>query len=739
MSTARLFSILLPSLLLTASAAWAQDASAIDDAWDDPKPPSTPAKPAAVPAKPAVAPAAPAPPSGVKARVEEAWGDDDPPQAVTPARRRAEGQAEPGAEAAAPGRRPGRAAARAVADTPPPPPALPDDAPPLALTRELSEREIDAAFRTWRDHVAAGRSDEAEVALQALLDLKAAAQAAALDAVAMAVLRVAEAQLEQGQSLRAVSFARAAVQLAPSLPSAHFGLARISLQADATDPGRALSAFSGAVGSLWARSGHARGVVGNVGTVGLIALIGTGGLGIALLFVRGARRFFHDFHHLFPRGARRWQTVTIALLLLALPLVLRLGMLPVLIALALAVSMALSLRERGVSAALLVLVGLVPLATGVLVERSGFVGTIAEDVSLLGDGGSGAERAAARVEARRLEDRAGAAELLALGSFQGRRGQLARAEATLRQAGALEPGNGRVMTNLGNVRFAHQDLEGALKLYEEAARADPTLIAPHLNAASLHERRATRMDVGDAIRERDRAQQARNRAKLLQPDLEPSTAPPRPILNLLVDWPQPDPAALAALARSPETSAQISQQAATLIGRGTPMQVALMGVLGALAVLGLGALRRPLKASSACLKCGGEACRRCDGEVAGGLCVGCSNAFGKRGVVPPQQRARKQQEIERQRSRRQRIASGLGLVVSGAGHVVSGAPLIGITSAFLFLAGVVTVVLHRGVLRPVMGGLDAGMILVLVVLLPLLFVLHLWTIRALRRRLGEES
>lgn len=731
MSTARLFSILLPSLLLTATAAWAQDASAIDDAWDDPAPP------AARSTKRAASPT----PAAVKAKVEEAWGDDeDDASAAAPARRgdEASGEARGGTRRSS--RATAAASAKAPVEAPPSGPALPQDAPPLTVTRELSGGEIEAAFRTWRDDVVAGRADASEAGLQALLDLKADAQAESLDAVAVAVLRVAQAQLAQGQALRAVSYARAAVQLAPAVPSVHFGLARISIEADAADPARALSAVSGGIQALWARAGHARSLVGNIGTAVLMALLGTGVLGIALLFLRGARRFFHDFHHLFPRGARRWQTATIAVLLLTLPLVLRLGMLPVLIALAIAVAMSLSMRERSVAAVLLLLVGAIPLATGALVDVSGFVGTPAEDIVLLGDGGSGAELAASRVEARQLEGRASASELLALGSFQGRRGQLVRAEATLREAGALESGNGRVMTNLGNVRFAHQDLEGALQLYEEAARAAPTLVDPHLNAASLHERRATRLDVGEAIRERDRAQQARNRARALAPDLELPAAPPRPVLNLLVRWPQPDPASIAALAATPETSAQVAQQTATLIGRGAPISVALMGLLGALGVLGLGALRGPLKASDACRKCGGEACRRCDGEVvAGGLCIQCNNAFGKRGVVPPQQRARKQVEIERQRARRHRIASTLGLVVSGAGHVVSGAPLIGITASFTFLLGLVTLLLHRGVLRPSLGALDAGMLLMLLVLFPVLFVLHLWTIRALRRRLGEES
>ncbi|HLT30808.1 MAG TPA: hypothetical protein VK013_12245 [Myxococcaceae bacterium] len=613
------------------------------------------------------------------------------------------------------------------------------DAIPLATSRMIRDVDLAEAFRTWRDAVTQGGAEEAEKAFEALLALKAEAGAESLEVLGVAALRLARARLEQGDSLQAVSVTQGALALAPRVPDVHFGAARLFLSADASNPGRALSAALGGVKVLWNSAGATRGWV-NLGAVVLLALVGTALVGVGLLFLGAARRFFHDFHHLFPSVAASWQSATLAVLLLSLPVVLRWGMLPALIVLALAVSMSLAFRERLVAAVLLALLGLVPFGAGLLLDSSAFLGTPAADVALLVQGGSTAEHAAARVEARRSAGRANATELLALGTFQGRRGALTRAEATLREAGALAPGDARIMTALGNVRFGRGDSEGALKLYQDATNASGTLADPHLNLAALHERRAKRLDVAEALRERNRADQARAQAIILDPTLGERLQPAHPMLNHLVRWPVPERAELLALADGGSVGEGIGQQTAALVGgRADPLRSALLGILGALAVLGLGALRGPLKASTPCAKCHGEACRRCDPGlvVAKGVCSQCNNAFGKRGVVPPQQRARKQLEIERQRARRHRVASTLGMLVSGSGHLMSGAPLLGISATFFFLVGVVGIILYRGVLRPVFGPVDAAM-MTLLPLLPVLLTFHLWTMRSLRRRLAEE-
>ena len=58
----------------------------------------------------------------------------------------------------------------------------------------------------------------------------------------------------------------------------------------------------------------------------LLGFLLAGALFVLVQFLSYLRLFLHDFHHLFPRGAARFQTAVLALMLLALPLMFRLGL-----------------------------------------------------------------------------------------------------------------------------------------------------------------------------------------------------------------------------------------------------------------------------------------------------------------------------------------------------------------------------------------------------------------------------
>ncbi len=67
--------------------------------------------------------------------------------------------------------------------------------------------------------------------------------------------------------------------------------------------------------------------------MGLLALLATAVAVVGLLFGERVRYILHDFHHLFPRGLGRWQSIAVAVAVLAMPVLLGLGVVPVLLVL----------------------------------------------------------------------------------------------------------------------------------------------------------------------------------------------------------------------------------------------------------------------------------------------------------------------------------------------------------------------------------------------------------------------
>jgi hypothetical protein len=67
---------------------------------------------------------------------------------------------------------------------------------------------------------------------------------------------------------------------------------------------------------------------------------------VAVLFGRRVRYFLHDFHHLFPRGLGRFQSIAVAAAVLLTPVLLRLGLVPVLLVLFGGMALYRSMAER---------------------------------------------------------------------------------------------------------------------------------------------------------------------------------------------------------------------------------------------------------------------------------------------------------------------------------------------------------------------------------------------------------
>ncbi|MCI0672160.1 MAG: hypothetical protein L0Y64_17040 [Myxococcaceae bacterium] len=617
-----------------------------------------------------------------------------------------------------------------------PPPAQPSPGP------TLTDAQLQQAFAAWQRARGAVDAKAAEEAKEALLALRREFDLGSLDSVAAAFLRAAAQARASGDAREAVALAQVAVALAPDLPAAHLGLARASLAADATALGRAFAGVWAAAEATWRNPGTARATVANLGAALLLGVVATAVVLAAVLFLRRARLYFHDVHHLLPRAVAGWHAAALALLVVALPPALGWGLVAVLVVPLVAVSRALDHAERAVAAVLVALLGLVPWAAGALVERTSFSGTPAEQVAALESGGLGAEAVASQVEARHAEGRAGFPELFALGRLQLRRGLGRSSQATLSAAAALRPGDARLLTNLGNSHVATGDLEGALQLYQDAARRDARLAAPLFNLSVLRARRAEQLPPGEAARELGLAEEARARALALEPGLAARSAPVdgRALSAGVLVSPPLEAVELARLAEAPEAGRRVAAQLALgLTGAGGPAGAAILGGASALLLLLAGLVGGPLRSARGCGRCGGAACRRCDPSLPPGstLCAECTNAFVRKDAVSPHVLVRKQLELERAHARHQRMASALALLVSGAGHLFSGRPVRGALYAFTFLCALGGLLLQLGLTR-VPHATRATALLALAPLAPLLLAVHLLSVRGmLRHRAGD--
>jgi tetratricopeptide (TPR) repeat protein len=623
-----------------------------------------------------------------------------------------------------------------TAQTQPAPAAPPKALKPLKLAA-ATEADLQAAWEKWRKAETASDAKGADAAQAELLSLKESLGISDLDAYSVGLQRAAEEHRKAGEVGRAVVLAQAAVDLAPDLPFAHLRLARTRFAADASDWARYLKDLQLALVQLWTHPRYGRAELADLGAALLFALLSTATAVALVLFAKGARYFLHDFHHLFPRAAGRWQTSAIALLLLSIPALARLGLAPVLLVLFAASALYLSWVERLVAGALIAAIGFLPLGAGELVQRTAFEGTPAEAVFNLEQGGPGAQRLAAEIAKRVDADKAEAAEVYALARFELLRGKPDNAIAHLKKAAELRTNDPGVLTNLGCALLAKNDLEGAVDALTAATKAGPAFAPAWFDLSRALNRHAATLEAAPAALEQDQAQAARQQAERLDPSLatekDPTEDPPP--LNGLIISPPVGRDEILALAGGTDRGAKVQRQLSLqLLGDFDSPWAPAYPAAGAVVLVLLGALRGRVSASHSCERCGRPVCRRCDPELppASAMCGQCVNVFARKSDVPAALRVRKQIEVERHRIRRGRVSYAFGLLLSGTGHLFAGLPIRGALYAFIFLFGVFNLFFRHGVLRAPYGTLPVA--LRLGPLAAVLLVVYLASLFGLYRR-----
>jgi tetratricopeptide (TPR) repeat protein len=680
---------------------------------------------------------------GARARQEEEYEEEEEAAAPVPEEKKPATPAAPTTPPTSPpGTPPGTPAGTAgtAAATSPKPPDAPTRAPPPPLlSPRVSDADLLVVWERWREARQKGDAAAEQQGRMDLLKLRDEVSATDFDAFSVSLLRESQEKLKAKDMGRAVKLAEAAVALSPNLPYAHFALADAYARSNLGAVGNYVGEVQAGLGALVRDPRFWRPALANLGAMALLALLATAVAVVGVLFGKRLRYILHDFHHLFPRGLGRFQSIAVAVAVLLTPVLLGLGVVPVLLVLFAATALYLTVTERAVAAVLLALVAVIPLAAGQLADVTAFAGTVAEDVYLLERGGFTGDDAAERVLKRHANKEATFAELFALGRYQARRGQLDDAAAAYKAAAALKQRNALLLTNYGNVLLAAGDMEGATRLYQEAQQADSMLAAAPYNLALLYRHQARGLpdaQVGAAL---ERAKKTMDVAQSLDSNLLQRDLPKddRLLVNMLLLSPTLPSGEMMALADGSTAGERVETQLDRVLLGASGMAAQVYPLVFALLIFGWGYARDRLQATKSCDKCGRPVCRRCDPDLGLGafMCSQCTNVFARKGVVPEQLRARKQAEVQRHQTWMGRLALALGALVSGAGHVFSGLPIRGAIYSFLFLLALSVVLLRDGVFPPPYG--EAPVYLKLLPAALLILPLYLLTLRGLRKRQAE--
>jgi tetratricopeptide (TPR) repeat protein len=595
-------------------------------------------------------------------------------------------------------------AARAQdADAPPPVVAAPAPPPPgqVAFLPAEKSADLQAHWAARRDYLRDRDERRAEDEEQRVRVLKDDLALENLFGIAAALVRESQTSLAAGSPALAKKACKVAVELAPALPAAHTCLARAILAEDPTALSAAIASSVAATRAALADPRIGRALTANVAGVVLAGVTAAAVAFVLLLFLRYAQLYVHDVHHLFPAGARPWQTNLLAAVLILSPLLLQAGFVPLLFTLLLAVALYASAAEVALGCIVLVLAAALPFAAEGVGRIAAFGGP-ATDVWML-EHGEGAQPELRRLQERlRTSDKLEAAVAFAVAHKAKREGDLAQAEQLYRKAlealgdGASPRAVAAIRNNLGNVYLLRNDAERAVQQYEKAIDLQESLGAPHFNLS-----RAYGLGGVESL-QKVQAEQARA-LELDRPGIDAFTGGQltmnRKSNKFLIDLPLDESLLEPLVEAEVRIAAPVGDEVRALLAGPLPISAAsALPLLAALAFIGLHAMRFRVRPSGRCDRCGREVCKRCDGDArpSEALCAQCVNVFVRRSGVDPTERIRKEVAVHAYQRRRTLVARGFNLI-SGAGHILIGHPVSGLV--FLVITGVLaaSVLLWHGV------------------------------------------
>jgi tetratricopeptide (TPR) repeat protein len=581
-----------------------------------------------------------------------------------------------------------------------PPPAAPSPAATAAsggiiLPAEKSS-DIQTHWSARRDYLRDRDERRADDEEQRVRLLKEDLAIENLFFIAGALARESQDALAAGTPAVAVARCKLAVDFAPAMPEAHNCLSRALLADNLLAVKPALTELTAAARETVADPRSSRALLANVLSVIFFGLLAAGIAFVAVLFLRYAQLYVHDVHHLFPIGARRWQTRMLAAVIILLPVFLQLGPVPLIFTALFACALYATTLEVAVCSALLLALAVSPWAATAIGKVAAFGGP-SVDVWLL-EHGEGSTAEMARLM-KRLEFANELPVDFALARKAKRDGDFATAEKLYLRAlevpGAGAVGLAAVRNNLGNVYLLLGDASKALNQYQTAIDLRETLAAPHFNIS-----RALGLGGVETL-EKVQSEQARaleldrvSIDRFTGGQLQANKKSNKFVMDVTLD-----DALLEPLLDAEERVAEsVGDEVRAQLAGPFPVDVAwLLPIFAGAIFLSLHVLRGRLKPSGRCERCGREVCKRCDPDARPSeqLCAQCVNVFIRRTGVDAAERIRKEYAVAAYHKRRETMARALN-VVSGAGHVMMGYPLRGLV--FLLLTGslIASILLWRG-------------------------------------------
>lgn len=528
---------------------------------------------------------------------------------------------------------------------------------------------------------------------------------------------------DQAEDLtRAGELARAAIELAPDLPTTYLTQASLWFSESPFKLGRVFGALVDA-----AEASLRNPLVSNRMLVNLVLGLMLGfGLAACLYIVvqllRYLRLFLHDFHHLFPRGVARLQTGLLGVLVVVLPLLFRAGLVIVLLVWAFIAWIYQEPRERVVSLLVLLFLTGAPLALSWTVDRMLLPETEAGDL-LAVVRGAAPEESVVRLKSRLEEQPDDVAILAALGDLYKRTGRLEESLRYLERALEQRPRSAVLHNNLGNVWFLAGEADRAIEHYAQATRARPDLAIPYFNLSRVY---YSRLDL-------DKGKQHRSQANRLAPETISrlrKLSVTRRANDVVADLELP----VAWLTSQRDGHNGRWRNVAGHMWRawgGVGSVETFPFVGGGLVVLfGLFLLlRRKMALSNGCVRCGRPVCRRCNSELKDNtLCGQCFHAFVKKDHVDAKSRISKEIQIRQYVRRRETFARGINFVLPGVGQIIKERTLRGGLFLLAFCIVMVQVLLEGGVMRDAQA-LGAGVDWLKMVPILLVFAgLYAWSV-----------
>jgi tetratricopeptide (TPR) repeat protein len=287
-------------------------------------------------------------------------------------------------------------------------------------------------------------------------------------------------------------------------------------------------------------------------------------------------------------------------------------------------------------------------------------------------------------------------------------------------------GDSDARMNLGNIYFAQLDWEGALVQYNQVLGEDGAKAMAYYNKSLAH---AENFQFAEREEARIRAEDLDAAAVAAH---EARTGDYRVVFDARLDDMQILSKFYGLSEGVRESGNDVDPSLLGGLGGlggsgssgGWGLRFVVAAILFGALILGLETMFKDRKLTQSCKKCGSAFCGRCQiGTGRKGLCTQCYHLFFMKDGVSAAARNDKLSRVQSASRSRRLVFRALSIVLPGAGHVNQGMPLLGVLLLFLWILGVFTIVFGANIYALPDGLLGLGSSVPLLIVLMMALVL----------------